>query len=80
MLSGGEGGIRTLEPGVTGLTVFETAAFNHSATSPRRHSRQARAAVSEYSDGPQAGQSSLATRRLDGFARVSATPFGNHLF
>ncbi len=27
-LTGGEGGIRTLETGVTRLTVFETAAFN----------------------------------------------------
>lgn len=31
--NGGEGGIRTLE-GVTPLTVFETARFNHSRTSP----------------------------------------------
>ncbi|MEC4184522.1 hypothetical protein VJ918_06835, partial [Adlercreutzia sp. R21] len=28
------GGIRTLVTGVTGETVFETAAFNHSATPP----------------------------------------------
>ncbi len=33
--TGGEGGIRTPETGDTRLTVFETAAFNHSATSPR---------------------------------------------
>src|SRR5262245_61213682 len=31
--AGGEGGIRTLE-GVAPLTVFETARFNHSRTSP----------------------------------------------
>src|SRR5215207_5561072 len=31
----GEGGIRTPDAGVTDVTVFETAAFNHSATSPR---------------------------------------------
>ena len=32
---GGEAGIRTLVTGVTGKTVFETAAFNRSATSPK---------------------------------------------
>ena len=31
----GEGGIRTPDAGITDVTVFETAAFNHSATSPR---------------------------------------------
>jgi hypothetical protein len=31
----GEGGIRTPDAGITDITVFETAAFNHSATSPR---------------------------------------------
>ena len=31
----GEGGIRTPDAGVTGITVFETAAFNRSATSPQ---------------------------------------------
>ena len=31
---GGEAGIRTLVTGITGKTVFETAAFNRSATSP----------------------------------------------
>ncbi len=30
----GEGGIRTPDAGFTDITVFETAAFNHSATSP----------------------------------------------
>jgi hypothetical protein len=34
VVSGG-GGIRTLGTGVTGTTVFETAPFNHSGTSPR---------------------------------------------
>ena len=33
--NGGEAGIRTLVTGFTGKTVFETAAFNRSATSPR---------------------------------------------
>ena len=32
--TGGEAGIRTLVTGFTGKTVFETAAFNRSATSP----------------------------------------------
>ena len=32
--NGGGGGIRTLVTGSTGETVFETAAFNHSATPP----------------------------------------------
>ena len=32
--SGGGGGIRTLVTRVAGKTVFETAAFNHSATPP----------------------------------------------
>jgi cation diffusion facilitator family transporter len=32
--NGGEGGIRTPDAGITDVTVFETAAFNHSATSP----------------------------------------------
>ena len=32
---GGEAGIRTLVTGFTGKTVFETAAFNRSATSPQ---------------------------------------------
>ena len=32
--TGGGGGIRTLVTGVAGETVFETAAFNHSATPP----------------------------------------------
>ena len=32
----GEGGIRTPDAGITDVTVFETAAFNHSATSPRK--------------------------------------------
>src|SRR5947207_12360351 len=32
--AGGEGGIRTLDT-LTGITVFETARFNHSRTSPR---------------------------------------------
>ena len=31
----GEGGIRTPDAGITDITVFETAAFNHSATSPQ---------------------------------------------
>src|SRR6185437_10217026 len=31
--TGGEGGIRTLDT-LTGITVFETARFNHSRTSP----------------------------------------------
>ncbi len=31
----GEGGIRTPDAGITDITVFETAAFNRSATSPR---------------------------------------------
>jgi hypothetical protein len=31
---GGEGGIRTLE-GIAPLTVFETAPFDHSGTSPK---------------------------------------------
>ena len=31
---GGGGGIRTLVTRVAGKTVFETAAFNHSATPP----------------------------------------------
>ena len=31
---GGEGGIRTPDAGITDVTVFETAAFNHSATCP----------------------------------------------
>ena len=35
-LTSGEGGIRTPDAGITDITVFETAAFNHSATSPRR--------------------------------------------
>jgi hypothetical protein len=30
----GEGGIRTPDAGITDVTVFETAAFNRSATSP----------------------------------------------
>ena len=34
MLDRGEGGIRTPDAGITDVTVFETAAFNHSATSP----------------------------------------------
>ena len=34
VVSGGGGGIRTLVTRVTGETVFETAAFNHSATPP----------------------------------------------
>lgn len=33
--TGGGGGIRTLVTGVAGETVFETAAFNHSATPPQ---------------------------------------------
>jgi hypothetical protein len=33
-LISGEGGIRTPDAGITDVTVFETAAFNHSATSP----------------------------------------------
>ena len=33
--NGGEAGIRTLVTGVAGKTVFETAAFNRSATSPQ---------------------------------------------
>jgi hypothetical protein len=35
VVNGGEGGIRTLEGPIRPLTVFETAAFDHSATSPR---------------------------------------------
>lgn len=35
MTVGGEGGIRTLDE-LTPITVFETAAFDHSATSPHR--------------------------------------------
>ena len=37
---GGEGGIRTLE-GLTPLTVFETAPFNHSGTSPASQKNRA---------------------------------------
>ena len=36
MLKRGEGGIRTPDAGIADVTVFETAAFNHSATSPRQ--------------------------------------------
>ncbi len=36
---GGEAGIRTLVTGFTGKTVFETAAFNRSATSPQGENR-----------------------------------------
>src|SRR5215216_1014592 len=32
--SGGQGEIRTLDTGFTGMPVFETGAFNHSATCP----------------------------------------------
>ena len=35
-VSRGEGGIRTPDARITDVTVFETAAFNHSATSPRK--------------------------------------------
>ena len=35
MLKCGEGGIRTPDAGITDVTVFETAAFNRSATSPQ---------------------------------------------
>ncbi len=38
-VSGGEGGIRTLE-GLAPLAVFKTAAFNRSATSPRETQRR----------------------------------------
>ena len=34
LLKCGEGGIRTPDAGITDVTVFETAAFNRSATSP----------------------------------------------
>ena len=34
VLKCGEGGIRTPDAGITDVTVFETAAFNRSATSP----------------------------------------------
>ena len=34
-VNGGEGGIRTRDPGYPEIPVFETGAFNHSATSPR---------------------------------------------
>jgi hypothetical protein len=42
----GEGGIRTPDAGFTDVTVFETAAFNHSATSPRKSIPPAFGAVS----------------------------------
>ena len=35
VLKRGEGGIRTPDAGIADVTVFETAAFNHSATSLR---------------------------------------------
>jgi hypothetical protein len=38
-MTGGEAGIRTLETG-KGLLDFESSAFDHSATSPGRHSPQ----------------------------------------
>ncbi len=50
MMAGGETGIRTLG-GVSPTTVFETAPFDHSGTSPRlsgwRGSNVSRAAVQE---------------------------------
>ncbi len=56
--SGGEGGIRTLETGVTRLTVFETAAFNRSATSPRWRVplRSGSKRSREYTEGARPGQ------------------------
>ncbi len=58
---GGGGGIRTLVTGVTGETVFETAAFNHSATPPhgvmRRKGRYSEASLdgSRINSGGEAG-------------------------
>ena len=43
-ITGGGGGIRTLVTGVAGKTVFETAAFNHSATPPHGAWRSLQAA------------------------------------
>ena len=51
-LNGGGGGIRTLVTRVTGETVFETAAFNHSATPPRGvKTKQARRPALELTGG-----------------------------
>ena len=47
--SGGEGGIRTLE-GLTPLTVFETAPFNHSGTSPTPHGQGLMAACQRWAE------------------------------
>lgn len=50
--NGGGGGIRTLVTGSTGETVFETAAFNHSATPPRGvKTKQARRPALELTGG-----------------------------
>ena len=50
--TGGGGGIRTLVTRVAGKTVFETAAFNHSATPPRGvKTKQARRPALELTGG-----------------------------
>ena len=60
---GGEGGIRTLE-GLAPLTVFETAPFNHSGTSPHRPGRRANGG--RFGSGAQPKQTG---GRLQGAAR-----------
>ena len=51
-IHGGGGGIRTLVTRITGKTVFETAAFNHSATPPRGvKTKQARRPALELTGG-----------------------------
>ena len=52
---GGEGGIRTLGT-LARSTVFETAPFDHSGTSPRGAGVLAEARVKIKSEAPQTGQ------------------------
>ncbi len=51
--TGGGGGIRTLVTGVTGETVFETAAFNRSATPPKGATRLAEKVAERWGFEPQ---------------------------
>ena len=50
-LDGGGVGIRTLDTGNAGITVFETAAFDHSATPPKTKTARTRTTMRSKSGG-----------------------------
>src|SRR5437588_5928081 len=76
LISGGEGGIRT-HGTRKGSTVFETAAFDHSATSPHEEiPGRWELFVRSHNINPRLGKETASTLRRDGTEHDSAAGAG----